>query len=365
MRKISIAVCDTNAAYSSKLGEWITLEHGRQSLGYSFSTPEGFLEFQKTKKVDVVLLGTGFWEDARITGQVLEAMSKGSEISQDSKDTLWIYLYDSVERERFPESTVMIPRIHKYQAASGIVREIFAFCQKYRKEEQEIFVSECEVIGIYSPGHSIWQTPFALTLAQVLNQKERVIYVNLNECAGFSVWLKEDYQRDLLDVMYLCLTGEGCISDCIKSAVYSIEGFDYIPPAWDGICLGQISKEDYVRFFRLLIEKSGYDIVILDFGMMIPGFLELFGMCGKVYVLKDRMGLQEFFLAHFKEMVARQGNQELEEKLLYLSLPSMITENGSGQLKMQQWIWGELGDYIRQLVGVQIGTDQETRVKPA
>lgn len=150
---------------------------------------------------------------------------------------------------------------------------------------------------------------------------------------------------------------EGNISDCIKSAVYTLEGFDYIPPAGDGVCLGQISKQDYIRFFRLLIEKGGYDIVILDFGMMVPGFSEMMGMCSKAYILSDQTGLQEYSLQHFKEMVARQKNWELEQKLSYLSLPSGAVKNCQGEPKMQQWIWGELGDYVRELMGVQIGTN--------
>ena len=354
MRKISIAVCDANEAYSRKLGEWIALEQGERILGYSFFTPESFLEFQRSKKVDVVLLGTGFWEDAGIAEQALAAVSGNA--AESPVETVWICLYDPAEGECF-EWADSIPMIEKYQPASGIIREVFALCQKYRKEEQEVFAAGREVIGIYSPGHSIWQTPFALTLAQALSQRERVLYVNLKECAGFSSWLKESYQRDLLDVMYLCLTGKGNISDCINSAVHRLEGFDYIPPAKDCVCLGQIAGEDYIRFLRLVIEKSGYDIIILDFGMMVPGFMEMLGLCGKGYVLSGGMGLQEHALEHLKEMLAKQGSLELEEKLSYLSLPCMASEICMGESKMQQWIWGELGDYVRALVGVQVGTD--------
>ncbi|MCI8707696.1 MAG: hypothetical protein HFH44_13455, partial [Lachnospiraceae bacterium] len=69
MSKILIAVCDADTAYGKRLGEWITLGKGGQLRGYSFSAPGQFLEFQKTETPDVVLLGAGFWEDARITGQ--------------------------------------------------------------------------------------------------------------------------------------------------------------------------------------------------------------------------------------------------------------------------------------------------------
>ena len=183
-----------------------------------------------------------------------------------------------------------------------------------------------------------------------------MLYVSFKECAGFSSWLQESYQRDLLDVMYLCLTGEGKnVEDCIRSAAYVLEGVDYIPPSEDSLCLGQVSGQDYTRFVRLLAEKGGYGVIVLDFGMMVPGFLELLGMCSKMYVLGGHAGLGGHALAHFKQMMGRQKDQKLEGKLCYLTLPRMAVECQGEQ--MQQWVWGELGDYVRELLGVQIGTD--------
>lgn len=355
MSKVLIAVCDADAAYGRKLGEWITLGKGGDLAGCSFSSPGQFLEFQKTKAPDVALLGQGFWEDAQIAGQAAGAMAE--EAKKGHGETLWLCLYGSGGADKIPESLQMLPVVEKYQPASGIVREIFSYCQQYREGEQEPAGPGPELVGIYSPGQDPWQTPFALTFAQELGREERVLYVNFKECAGFSSWLKESYQRDLMDVMYLCLTGdEENVPDCIRSAVYVLEGVDYIPPSEDSLCLGQVSGQDYVRFVRLLAEKSGYGSIILDFGMMVPGFLELLGLCSKIYVLGGQMGLKKHALEHFRQMMGRQeGNQKLEEKLCYLTLPK-IAVNCQGD-QMQQWVWGELGDYVRGLLGVQIGTD--------
>lgn len=356
MSKILIAVCDADAAYGRKLGEWITLEKGGQLCGCSFSLPEQFLEFQKTETPDVALLGAGFWENAQIAGQAAQAMAGKEDVKKGSGETVWLCLHGLAGKEKVPESLQMLPVVEKYQPASGIVREIFSYCQKYREGEQEAVRAGRELIGIYAPGKDMWQTPFALTLAQTLSRKERVLYVNFKECAGFSSWLKESYQRDLLDVMYLCLTGEGKnVKDCIGSAAYVLEGVDYIPPSEDSLCLGQVSGQDYIQFVRLLAEKSGYSSIVLDFGMMVPGFLELLGMCSKVYVLGGKTGFDAYALEHFQQMMGRQGNQKFTEKLCYLTLPQMAP-NGQGE-KMQPWIWGELGDYVRGLLGVQIGTD--------
>lgn len=353
MKKISVAVCDTDQAYGKKLGEWISLEKGERLRGCSFSGPEGFLEFRKEQKTEIVLLGTGFWEDVRILEQIKEPrIEEGEEEPENLQgDTVWIYLHDPEQEAKVPEAVKKLPAIEKYQAAPDIVREIFLYYRKYGQETQEITGSGKEVLGIYSPGHSILQTPFALTLAQAFTQKGRVLYVNLKECAGFARWLQENYQRDLLDVMYLCLNGERNIPDCIRSAACSLEGFDYIPPAEDGICLGETDRKDYVEFVTLLAEKSGYDVVILDFGMMIPGFFDILEKCSHVYIALEQEELQEEAVCHFRQMMSRQNRPLLEEHVTFLRLPAARTGRYHGVERLQQWIWGELGDCARQLAG--------------
>lgn len=351
MRKISVAVCDRDRAYGSRLGEWISLEKGDRLLGCSFSTPEGFLEFRKGQRTEVVLLGCGFQEDIRILEQIEESRTDGREEVNSRTDTVWMYLHDPEQEAEVPEAVRKLPVIEKYQAAPEIVRDIFLYYQKYGGETQESRAIEKEVLGVYSPGHSILQTPFALTLAQAFTGKGKVLYVNLKECAGFSRWLQEKYQRDLLDAMYLCLNGERNIADCIRSVVCSLEGFDYIPPAEDGICLGETDRKDYGQFITLLAEKSGYDVVILDFGMMIPGFFDILEKCSHVYIPSEPGELQEEAVYQFRQMMSRQNRPLLEEHVTCLRLPPVETGRYQGVQRLQQWVWGELGDCARELAG--------------
>lgn len=351
MKKISIAICDTEQAYGEKLGEWISLEKREDMKSYCFSSLNAFLEFQRKEELDIILLGKGFWGNARIIDQMKE------------QGSLWICLHDPAEEgpleaeQNLPVAGQEVLAVKKYQPASGILRDVFFYYQKYGKQRKDIILPEGEVLGIYSPDHSIWRTPFALTFAQALGKEERVLYVNLNECAGFEGWFQKKYHRDLLDVIYLCLVEGGNISDCIGSAVYTTEGFDYIPPAADGACLGEISKEDYLRFIRLLAEKSGYDVIILDFGIMIPGFFELLEECSSIYIATEERELRKGPLQQFRQMAARQNRQGLEEKISYLNLPRISENLHQGEERIQHWIWGELGDYTRKLMGVQGGTD--------
>ncbi|MCI9531887.1 MAG: hypothetical protein HFH38_09085 [Lachnospiraceae bacterium] len=353
MKKIVIAVCDADQAYGERLAAWLSQENKERFFGCCFQEAGSFLEYRKVRRPDIVLLGEGFLGSPEVWEQVQGEAGGGLEGQQG---TLWIRLYGQGEEGDLPGYKGSLPTLDKYQPVSQMVRDILSLYQACGvKGEMAPFRQE--LIGIYSPGHSIWQTPFALALAQVLGQQERVLYVSLKECAGFSQWFQEEYQKDLLDVMYLCLTGAGAVLDCIGSAAYQMEGFSYIPPAGDSVCLSEVQRQDYLRFVKILAEQSGYDVVILDFGMMVPGFFELLGECSKAYILTEAGELQEGPLHDFAQMAKRQGLPMLADKISYLTLPDMQPMPCQRGQWLQQWMWGSLGDCARRLMGVQGGTD--------
>ncbi len=342
MRKIMMAVCDTDGSYGEKLGEWIALQKGKKIQSVSFSSPEHFIEYHSKHKQDIVLLGKGFCDNPQICEEALRKEEKA----------LWMYLCDADIEDKVPAAIRELPSVEKYQPASGILREIFSVYQDWEREALAETGEGKEIIGVYSPGHSIWQTPFSLTFAQALSQRDSVLYVNFQECAGFCEWFHEDYGKDLLDVMYLCLNSEVNVTHCVSSSLYSLEGVDYIPPVEDSGCLAEISAMDYQRFVEILAKRSGYNVIILDFGMMLPGFFQLLGLCSKAYIVTEPGDMHKAPLQQFQKMQKRQAEAKMGQKLMYLSLPAVKDIAYPGEGKMQQWLWGTIGDFSRKLAGV-------------
>ncbi len=354
-----LAICDADQAYGEKLGEWIFVERGERFLGCCFSQPEAFLAYYEGQKPDIVLLGEGFLEDPRIW-ELVDGKTESSR--QENGHTLWLCLYgkEGMGMEQNPACIMCagleLPVLGKYQPASRLVREILKLCQGSGWQEEGVLFQN-ELIAVYSPGRSALQTPFALTLAQALGKQGQALYVSFQECAGFAQRFQEEYERDLLDVMYLCLAQDVDAGGCIGSAAYRLEDFDYIPPARDGDCLCGISEQDYQRFLSVLARESGYQVIVLDFGMMVPGFFHLLAECGKTYILEDGGECQGAPLGQFWQMLQRQGIPGLEDKMEYLTLPECSLGKSQGRRYLQQYIWGELGDYVRTLMGVQGGAD--------
>lgn len=357
MSKLIIAVCDTDGVYAERLGEWISLENIGESQGISFSYPECFLEYLNTQEPDIILLGKEFLEHKQVRELLLQQRVREESIKgYGKKRAMWLYLHGQEETTTLMNIEGLLT-VEKYQPASQILREVFFNYQKWGGRTCIETDDSKEMIGIYSPGHSIWQTPFALTFAHALALREKVLYVNFKECAGFRNWFQEEYERDLLDVMYLCLNNEVNITDCINSALYTIEGIHYIPPAEDSGCLGEVAAQDYVKFVQLLKRKSSYDVILFDFGMMIPGFYQLLDLCSRVYIATEHNELHEGPLQQFRQMTERQTEIEFDQKFIYLTLPTVNLEISATTDKLQQWLWSSLGDFSREMAGVQSGAD--------
>ena len=107
MKKIEIAVCDTDQAYGEKFVTWISLENQDKFGGCCFSEEKPFLEYLKAQRPDIVLLGKGFLGNAK----VLEWIQQ--EGFREQEGILWMYLYDLAEREQIPEGAKGIPVLDK------------------------------------------------------------------------------------------------------------------------------------------------------------------------------------------------------------------------------------------------------------
>lgn len=337
MSKLSVAVCDENQSYGESVSSWLFVERGSDFSGGFFSSMEKFKEQYDRQSFQVVLLGRIFLCEAWIRAEI-----------KRRKDILWIYLQEEGETsvDTLPEK---LPAVEKYQPVSLMVRSIYRLFEEYRKDDIGILGKTARLIGWYSPQQSIWQTPLAMTMAALMAEKEKVLYVNLKECSGLEQWFQEEYEQDLLEVMYFCRKTEQRTSIELGKFTYSMEQFDYLPPVRDGVLLCELEEKDYCELIEGL-KRTAYDVIILDMGSMFPGFFHIWNQCGCIYIPQEQNVLARGIAKEFAGMIRRQENPELEEKIAWLTLPEWSTKNLMPGCLMQQWIWGGQGDYVRELL---------------
>lgn len=337
MSKLSVAVCDENQSYGKGLSTWLFVEQGSSFSGGFFSSAEALKEQYGKQRFQIVLLGRNFLLEEWIQKEI-----------KQRRDILWVYLQEEGE-EAVEALRELVPTVEKYQPVPGMIRYIYQYYQEYQMEDLELPGENARLLGWYSPEHSIWQTPLALTMAALLAEKEKVLYVNLKECSGMGQWFQEEYKQDLLDVMYFFQSAEPQAAIKLGGFTYSMEQLDYLPPVRDGVLLGQLKEEDYSGLVEML-KRTEYDAVVLDIGSMFPGFFRIWNQCSHIYIPQESNVLARGIGIDFENMIRRQENPGLEEKAVWLPLPDWSREGLMPGCLMQQWLWGGQGDYVRELL---------------
>ena len=333
MKKVTIAVCDGQDAYRERLAEYFMRRKADQARIDSYSVRRRFTDRQKEAPFDIVLWSKGF-----------EGI-----VPKEGTGSLFIFLSDSPDVE---ESAIF-----KYQPAEEIWREMFAFYMELGKKNGYRSRKQTEMIGIYSPTHSRLRTPFALTMAQLMASEKKALYVNLGEWAGFGGWMEESYHRDLADLLYLISNHGVQVRGILESVIYSVNHMDYIPPMADAQLLCETPAEDYLKLLFLLAEKSEYEGIILDFGIMVPGFFNLLEHCTSIYGVIDAGAMARGQCIQFEESMVKRGMNEILDKIISVAFTAADSQLLEQEPVMQQWLYGRLGDRVRAARYGQYGAD--------
>lgn len=336
MKKVTVAICDVQDAYRERLAEYLMHKRAGQLQVYTFSLQHVFLEKEKDETFDIILLGKGF-----------EKLSE-----KKLRDGLYVHLEETPEWPRERE-----PAIFKYQSGEEILRCMFAHYLKLGRMNTGVNGSEKEIIGVYSPTHNRLQTPFALTMAQLLAGEKRVLYVNLGEWAGFGDWFQQEYHRDLADLLYLISGYGNQVQGILESVLHTVNRMDYIPPMTDAQLLCQATPEDYQGLLNLLVEKTEYEVILLDFGVMVPGFFSLLEQCTSIYCVADQGMLALSQRQQFEKSLLKNDMEHLAEKIAYVTFSLAEEQVVEREPALQQWLYGELGDRARAVRYMKSGTN--------
>ena len=183
----------------------------------------------------------------------------------------------------------------KYQCADEIIREVFEFYIDRTKENvmRSMNKERARLIAVYSPIHRIGKTSFAMALGKECAKKRKVLYLNLEEYAGFDE--VKDEELNLGDLLYYLKQGNGNLGIRLKSAVKTIDDLDVISPLTVVLDLKEVTWNEWKALLEQILDNSSYEIVILDIGESIQGLFSLLEMCDRVYmpVLDDEISTRK------------------------------------------------------------------------
>lgn len=331
MKKNIFAVCDLEAAYAYNLMEYMNVKQ---------NTPFEVQAFTNVKSLEI------FMQDHEI-----ELLLISSQAMCESVRKLHIGRIMILSEGELLEELLDYPSVYKYQSSDNLIAEVMSYYAKQDVAASPLALLKKKVnlLGVYSPVKRALKTSFALTLGQELAKKSAVLYINLEEYAGFETLMNKQFPADLSDLMYFVRQGNGNVLYKLDSMVQSINNLDYIPPAFSPLDLRNVTYEEWMKLFGDLIAYSSYDTIILDLGEQVDEIFKILRQCKRIYmpVREDSVSLAK--LEQYEKLLKAWDYEDVLEKTRKLKLP-FHSSFGTREYYVEQLMWGELGDYVRNLI---------------
>lgn len=343
MKQLTVAVCDVDAAYLNQFAAYVRNHEEDNFVIHTFTRLEAFMQGLLQQKYDLILIGQGFEAAKEGLGSYdVPVLYLQEEV--EVADAAGLFVAETTDYGKHKEKSIL-----KYQSAEAILHEMYMMCEKEEvlslQENGETF-SGVEIIGVYSPIQHEMQVPFSVTMASLLAEKKKVLYLNLMECSGLLEIFQWEGERDLGDLLVKVhqnrLTEEG-----VRQVLYQCGGLFYIPPARNPENIYEICDKEYETLLSFLEQRMDFEVIVIDFGSMFAGFSELLSHCKKIDCLMKSGPFFECKKELFLQYIQSFRQEKMAERIQMLYLPYSATQVVPTGGLLDQFKWSELGDLIR------------------
>ena len=334
MNKLNIIVCDTDAGYVQAFVSYLLEKQGNILAITSFTDVKAYLQHQGVYEVG--LLSEEFLQ-AEMEGEcgvVQEVSHAGVEIRHQ------LYLCEEAIRPELSDMT----QVFKYQSMHQILTIMQDFYRALSMDEPErgSNYKSTEMIGIYSPISHELQMPYALTLAKIISEDRRTLFIDLEDLSILQEFMEQPAHKNLYDLFYL-MEGARESQGLLSEYVISCEGLDVLS-GFAGIDqMSGISESQWQKFMELVVDEN-YEAVVLLFGRVLPGFSHMLKRCSQI-LLVNKPG--EYYQKC--QWIAWEFLQQLQmqKKALDVSLPMSAMNLAVGMYVMEELQEGNMGRFIR------------------
>lgn len=333
MKKQVFAVCDLEAEYARNFMDYLNQKKSIPFEIQAFTSVESFVAYAEKNPVELLLISA-------------EAMCH--EVGEMDIGKIVILTEGST-----PKELENYTGVYKYQASSDVVREVMA-CYGAEKAifpvQLPVLKKTTEVLGVYSPLGGCLQTCFALTLAQILGKEKSVLYLNMEEYAGFEKMMQKKFLHTLSDLLYFAKQKSTVITVKMHSMIQTMGDMDFIPPVQSPEDIRGTSWQDWEHLLQEIILHSSYEAIVLDIGNGIEEVFQMLDMCTTVYTPIKADIMSRCKIEQFEELLGVRDYTQVLTRMIKLELPcgqEILTE----PFRAEQLVWGTLGSFVRELLG--------------
>lgn len=332
MAKRVMAVYDVDPLYAERLAEYVNHKEQVPFSVMAFTNLEHLKSYSTEHKIELLLINSSVPQEEinKVGAARVVTLVDGEVIPM---------------KEQYPS-------IYKYQAADNVIREVMACYCAQPSDQGFTMVSKASwIIGIYSPVNRCLKTSLALTMGQLLARDIKVLYINLEDCSGLKWLIGEEHKGGLSELLYY-YSQEGFSWGRLGSVVYTWGDLDYVPPVRYPEDLCQVTAQTMADLISRIARESSYETIILDLGQFGKKAIQVLEICNVVYMPVKDDCVSAAKVEEFEEYLVASGQEELKDRIQKLKLPYHCSF-GRRDTYLEQLLWGELGDYTRQLIRKQ------------
>ena len=332
MKKNIFAVCDLEVDYALNFMDYLNQKKNIPFEIQAFTTVESLIAYGKHTHIELLL----------ISGKAMCAKVREMDIGKT------VILSEGVH----PPELDQYPSVYKYQASSDVIREVMACYGEEKKalpQQLSVLKKNTEILGVYSPLGRCLKTSFALTLGQILAKEKAVLYLNLEEYSGFEELMGKGFSHNLSDLLYYVRQDNQNLLHRMNGMIQTVNNLDYIAPVQTPADIRGTAWQDWEKLFRMITTDSQYEVIVLDIGNGTDENFQLLSLCKRIYmpVLADAMSACK--IAQFENLVRIWDFPQILERTVKIKPPFHLGLTPS-QSYVEQLIWSELGDYVREVI---------------
>jgi len=228
--------------------------------------------------------------------------------------------------------------IYKYQCADQIIHQVFeVYVEKTNEDVMRHFrKNQTRLEAVYSPISGSEKNRFAIMLGKKKAKKERVLYLNLEEYAGFESEVSDENVMNIGDLLYYIRQNAGHLGLRLQSAMQKLGELEYIPPMLLSVDLKAVSFEEWEMFLKELLALGLYDVILIEIGEGIQGLFQILQMCDRIYmpVMEDDISSQK--LMRYERCIKRLEFDKIARITQRFVLPNNMEEYEKIQIKEEE-----------------------------
>ena len=188
-----------------------------------------------------------------------------------------------------------------------------------------------------------------MTLASVLGEKEKVLFLDLQENSGLSQLIPDQTTTGLEELLVMAESGTYSTGRMV-SCIGHMEHMDYVYPVENSECLCETGGAVYQNLIQVLAKELNYETVIINLGSRFSGFFDMMNDCQSIYLMKSSGALGQWRQKEFRRELELHGFWQMDDRIHEMSVPIPVNKSVSCESLIKQWEWNEFGDYIRRMI---------------